>query len=131
MKNNRIFITGGAGFIGVNLVKYFSDKYSYEITLYDNLSAGSEENLDRAASDSKQKGIVKFIRGDILDNTKLNKAIKDHNVVVHLAAHTRAVKSLTNPKENFTVNTIGTFNVLEAARKIELRNLSLLHQMQS
>ena len=121
MNKKLIFITGGCGFIGANLVKYLLDRGGYDITVYDNLSAGSKENLDRAISDSNQQGKVRFIKGDILDFAKLNRAIEGHNAIVHLAAHTRVVESLINPKENFAVNSIGTLNVLEAAKKNRIK----------
>lgn len=121
MKDSRIFITGGAGFIGANLVKCFLDKDRCEITVYDNLSVGSKENLDKAISDSKQKVAVKFIKGDILDRRLLEKETKNHNVIIHLAAHTRVIESLKNPEENININSTGTFNVLEAARKNRIK----------
>ena len=116
-RRKKIFITGGAGFIGANLVKYLLDKGGFDITVYDNLSACCRKSLLRAIDDSKKKGKVKFIRADILNLARLTKAIKGHSLVIHLAAHARVVESLKDPKENFTINTLGTFNVLEAARR--------------
>jgi UDP-glucose 4-epimerase len=113
----NILITGGAGFIGSNLVKYLLDRGDYNITVYDNFSTGSKDNLDRAINDSKQKGTVKIINGNILDFDKISEATKKQDAVVHLAAHTRVLESLENPKNNININTKGTFNVLEAARK--------------
>lgn len=123
MRIKQIFIAGGCGFIGANLVKYVLDKGRYNISVYDNLSCGSKANLNRAIKDSKQKGKVEFIKGDILNFAKLNKVIKGHNIVIHLAAHTRVIESLKNPIENFTINSIGTFNILEAARRNRIRKI--------
>lgn len=112
----RIFITGGAGFIGANLVKYLLDKGNFDITVYDNLSSCSLANFKKAIIESKKRNRVKFIKGDILDFKKLNRSLKGHHIVIHLAAFPGVAASLKNPKKCFSVNVSGTFNVLEAAR---------------
>lgn len=117
MDKQRTFITGGAGFIGANLIKYLLDKSGCDITVYDNLSTGSEANLNSVIADSKQNGNVEFIKADILDFEKLDEAIAGHNAVVHLAAHTQVRQSIENPRESLSVNSTGTFNVLEASRR--------------
>ncbi len=117
----KVFITGGAGFIGANFVKYLLDKGGVDITVYDNLSACSGANLTAAIEDSARKGKVKLVEGDILDTTELYKSIKGHNAVVHLAAHTQVVESLKDPKENFEINATGTLNILEAARANKIK----------
>jgi len=113
----RVFITGGAGFIGANLVRYLLERSESNITVYDNLSTGSKANLDAAIADSGQNGRVKFIEADILDFDSMHRAVAGHNAVIHLAAHTRVRESIENPRENLMVNSVGTFTVLEAARK--------------
>ncbi len=117
MKEKIIFLTGGAGFIGANFVKYLLDKGGYEITVFDNLSIGSKENLDKAIRASKQIGKINFIQGDILDFKKLEESMKGIEAVIHLAADTGVVESIENPNECFSVNSVGTFNTLEASRK--------------
>lgn len=117
MGRQRIFITGGAGFVGANLVKYLLDRKTFDITVYDNLSACSKANLDKAVADSVQNSRVKFIQGDILDFDALADAITAHDAVVHLAAHTRVRESIQRPQEHLAINSTGTLNVLEAARR--------------
>jgi len=116
----RVFITGGAGFVGANLTRYLLEKSDSDITVYDNLTTGSKVNLDAAIADSGQKGRVKFIEADILDFDSVNRVIVGHDSVVHLAAHTRVLESVENPREGLMINSVGTFNVIEAARKQDI-----------
>jgi len=119
-RRQKIFITGGAGFIGANLTRYLLDGGGCDVTIYDNLSVCLKSNLDKAIADSKQKGEVNFIQGDVLDFDRLLSAVAGHNAVVHLAAHTRVRESIKSPGEHLAVNSTGTFNVIEAARQHQI-----------
>jgi UDP-glucose 4-epimerase len=104
----RIFITGGAGFIGTHLCKKLLE-LNHEVTVYDNFSNSLQENL---ISKIKQK--ITLISGDILDHSKLVTSMKNHDVVIHLAAQISVSESIKNPKFTFDVNVNGTQNVLDA-----------------
>lgn len=105
----KVLITGGAGFIGVNLTAFLCDTNNYEITILDNETMGSSDHLSGFD--------VNFIKGDILSDDDLNHALQGQNVVVHLAADTRVMDSVHNPAHNFQVNAVGSFKLLEACRK--------------
>jgi UDP-glucose 4-epimerase len=101
----RIFITGGAGFIGTHLCKKLSTLH--KVTAYDNLSNSNQKDFS-ATSD------VKLVIGDILDTAKLSHSMKNHDIVIHLAAKTDVVDSVDNPDDTFQTNVIGTQNVLDS-----------------
>ncbi len=107
-KGTRIFVTGGAGFIGSHLCKKLSDSNS-NLTIYDNLSNGKIENV-------KHLPRVHFVKGDILDIKKLRSQDKA-DLIFHLAAQVVVPYSMENPIEDFETNARGTLNVLEKARK--------------
>lgn len=104
----KVLVTGGAGFIGSNLVELLV-AHNHEVIVLDNLSTGYKCNLDRFD--------VRLIEGDIRDKELVEKAAVGVEAIFHLAASIGNVKSLTNPQEDSEVNVIGTLNVLEAARK--------------
>lgn len=104
----RLLVTGGCGFIGINLIAYLSQRNAAELVILDNLSEGKEENL--------REFQVEFVKGDILDKDLLNRTMRDIDAVVHLAADTRVIDSLENPEFNFQINVVGTYNLLAAAR---------------
>jgi UDP-glucose 4-epimerase len=107
----RIFITGGTGFIGTHLCKKLLE-LNHDITVYDNFSNSSKDNFE---STIKQK--ISLIFGDILDQSKLDASMKDHDVVIHLAAQISVSESIKNPKLTFEINVNGTQNVLDACLK--------------
>jgi CDP-paratose 2-epimerase len=110
----QIFITGGAGFIGINTADYFLAK-GYAVTIFDNLSRkGGERNLLWLGERHNNAHI--FRQGDIRDYDALCKAIGGSDVVIHLAGQVAVTLSVQNPREDFEINALGTFNVLEAVR---------------
>ena len=109
----KILITGGAGFIGTHLAKHFADRGD-RIAVLDNLSRrGSELNLRWL--EERIPGL-EFIRGDVRDAATVVRAAQGREAIFHLAAQVAVTTSVTNPREDFEINAIGTFNALEAAR---------------
>ncbi len=114
----KIFITGGAGFIGCNCAKHFMEA-GHEVIVLDNLSRpGSNLNLEWLQS----LGQFQFIKGDIRNFNLIEKCLgdnKDIEVVIHLAAQTAVTASIINPRKDFEINALGTLNLLEAVRLSE------------
>ena len=112
---NKILITGGAGFIGCNAAARFI-RQGEEVTIYDNLSRpGALKNLDWLQETFGSKAF-EFIQSDIRDSNAVNLAVKDKNIILHLAGQVAVTTSVVDPRTDFEINAIGTFNVLEAAR---------------
>ncbi|MCE1166424.1 MAG: dTDP-glucose 4,6-dehydratase [Bacteroidetes bacterium] len=114
MKN--ILVTGGAGFIGSNFVKYMLGRHDYLIVNYDKLTyAGNLENL----TDIEKHKNYRFVKGDICDAAAVEKALTDYNIdtIVNFAAESHVDRSILGPKEFIVTNVIGTQTLLEAARK--------------
>jgi len=122
-------ITGGCGFIGVNLVdKLLREFPQVNIRILDNLSVGTRDDLKEVCEfqeiftqDIKDtpKGIELLV-GDIKDYEICLKACKGVEVVVHLAASTGVPQSVENPRRDMEMNVLGTFNMLEASRQQEV-----------
>jgi CDP-paratose 2-epimerase len=110
----RILITGCAGFIGCNLAHAWLAQ-GHTIIAYDNLSRlGSERNLEWLLASGGTA--LQVIEGDIRDADAITAAVRNVDVVVHLAGQVAVTTSVINPREDFDINALGTFNVLEAAR---------------
>ena len=102
----RVLVTGGAGFVGTNLTLSLLE-HGYDVKIFDDLSTGLKQNIPKDAE---------LINTSILDTSKLNDAIKDCDVVVHLGARGSVPRSIKDPIATHDVNSTGTLNVLEAAR---------------
>ena len=102
----KVLVTGGAGFVGTNLTLSLLE-HGYDVKIFDDLSTGLEQNIPKDAE---------FINASILDTSKLNNAIKECEVVVHLGARGSVPRSIKDPIATHDVNSSGTLNVLEAAR---------------
>src|SRR5271169_4979877 len=101
----RVLVTGGAGFIGVNLVRHLSACGAYEVVVLDNLSVGQQRPIFPRE--------VQFIRGDFTDKATLTKCLQGVDAVVHLAALSGVTDSVDDPRPSFEVNVAGSFQLLE------------------
>ena len=112
---SKILITGGAGFIGSNFIRYILRRYpDCKVVNLDKLTyAGRKENL----KDVEDNPRYKFIRGDICDSKMVNKAMAGCRKVVHFAAESHVDRSIIDATEFIRTNVQGTYVLLEAARK--------------
>jgi len=109
----NILITGGAGFIGSHVAEHFAS-LGHRIAIFDNLSRrGTEHNLSYLRTKIAD---LEFIRGDVRDALDIAAATRGREAVFHLAAQVAVTTSVNNPREDFEINALGTFNTLEAAR---------------
>ena len=114
-KKKLSLVTGGAGFIGSNLVDQLVTK-NHRLIVLDNFSTGRRSNLSHHS-----KKNVKIIKIDISENKNLYKYFKDVDYVFHLAGLADIVPSIENPNKYFKSNVIGTFNVVQAAKKAKIK----------
>ncbi len=108
----KIFVTGGAGFIGSAFIRYIFKYYDHQILNFDKLSyAGNLSSLSELSDGEKYK----FIQGDICNKEFLSKNIFDFkpDIIVHFAAETHVDQSIDNPKKFIDTNIIGTYNLLD------------------
>jgi UDP-glucose 4-epimerase len=105
------FVTGGAGFIGSQLVDRLLARGD-RVTAYDNLSTGQVEFLERA----RRNPSFTLVHGDLQDTATLTAAMRGHELVFHLAANADVRFGTEHPRKDLEQNTIATFNVLEAMR---------------
>jgi len=117
MKGSRSVVTGGAGFIGSNLVDHLV-RIGHKVIVLDNFVSGKKANLTH-----HKKKDVKIIRTDISKSKNLDKYFKRVDYVFHLAGLAEIIPSIKNPKKYFNTNVLGTLKVIEAAKKARVKKL--------
>ena len=116
MANNKVLVTGGAGFIGSNLVKELLNR-GYYVKVLDNFSSGKRDNLKPFGKD------IELIEGDIRSYHIVRDAVKDTEVVFHQAALPSVPRSIKDPITSNEVNVNGTLNVLDASVSASVRRV--------
>jgi UDP-glucose 4-epimerase len=120
----RILVTGGAGFIGSSLVNVLMVSRNYHVTVLDNLSRGSKENISSWLVSPN----FKFVLADLLDDSNihqeeksaLQQTVNNSDIIFHLAANPDVVVGADNTRIDFQQNVQATYNLLEAIRKSQL-----------
>ena len=115
-KKNSL-VTGGAGFIGSNLVDYLVKK-NHKVTILDNFSTGRKSNLLK-----HKNGRIKIVNVDISESRKILKYFKNIDYVFHLAGLADIVPSIENPSKYFRANVLGTLSVLQAIKKSKIKKM--------
>jgi CDP-paratose 2-epimerase len=110
-----ILVTGGAGFIGSNLVNSLL-RDGHDVTIFDTLSRrGSERNMTWLRSRYGHSQLH-CIQGDVRNFEAVQAAVREADVIYHLAGQVAVTSSVIHPRSDFEINALGTLNVLEAAR---------------
>jgi len=110
LKNRKIFITGGAGFIGSHLIEKIIE--NNEIIVFDNLHRNALAYTKLANHKN-----LKLIKGDVLDKSSIEKSLDNADIVIHMAAIAGVSTVVEQPTTTLKINLIGSYNVLEACRK--------------
>ena len=114
---SRLLVTGGAGFIGSNFVHYVLANTDHSVTVLDKLTyAGNLASLDGLPEDR-----FRFVKGDIADAELVGELVPEHDAVVHYAAESHNDNSLADPRPFLDTNIIGTYTLIEAARRTGTR----------
>lgn len=113
----RLLVTGGAGFIGSNFVRYVLSRTEHDVVVLDKLTyAGNLSSLQGLPNDR-----FEFVHGDIADSSVVEREVERADAIVHYAAESHNDNSLSDPSPFLHTNVVGTFTLLEAARRHDTR----------
>jgi dTDP-glucose 4,6-dehydratase len=110
-------VTGGAGFIGSNYVRYVLEHTDDEVTVYDSLTYAGNLSTLKDVDDSPR---YEFVKGNICDPGTLEEAMRGHDAVVHFAAESHVDRSIAGPDDFINTNCFGTNIVMDTARRLEI-----------
>lgn len=113
----KLFVTGGAGFIGRHLIEFLL-KAGNKVTIYDNFKNSSEDKI----IDLLKNGAC-LVKGDVTDYMSLSKSISGHDAVIHLAAEIDVQESIKFPEHTHNVNVTGTLNLLRSCVEQKIKNI--------
>jgi UDP-glucose 4-epimerase len=113
----RVLVTGGAGFVGANLVQHLAAS-GHEVTAVDDLSAGA-----RPPWWGRRDAPARAVEASIEDGAAMRRAMKGMGAVVHLAARAGVQDSIDHPELDFQTNVAGTFNLVDAARRVGVTHM--------
>ena len=113
----RLFVTGGAGFIGSNFVRFVLGNSDDEVTVFDVLTyAGNLTNLRDVDDDAR----FRFVKGDVTDREAVEEAMAGHDAVVHIATESHVDRSIKSPDEFVHTNCDGTNVIMDVAGRLEM-----------
>lgn len=115
----RVFVAGGAGFIGSHFVDYFLGHTDYEVAVFDNFTSGQRWHLQAHSTDPR----LSVVQGDLQDLPAVTAAVAGHDIVYHFASNPDIAKAVTQPDIDFWQGTYLTQNLLEAMRVNRVRQL--------